>query len=118
VNQFDIYRLEFQWRDCTDRRPVIVLSPQWYLDVLYRDDVLVAPLSSQSDLADRRRHFIIDPATPEGRSSKLGHKSYVAFDYVTHVTRPQFKPENFVGSLPKEQGANLLEAFRRFLASP
>ena len=52
LQRFDIYLAELEWRNCRDRRPVVILSPQWYLDGQTRDSVLVSLMSSAPDVSE------------------------------------------------------------------
>lgn len=98
MERFEIYKsVEFKWRDCTDQRPVVVIAPQWYIDNLPRQDVLVAPLSSAIDMQDTRRHYVIESEHPDFGATGLKKTCYVAVDYITSVTRTQL--DKCVGKL-------------------
>ena len=87
IRQFEIYVIPFAWGSSEDVRPVIVVSPQWYLDRHASQDVLVAPLSSSLGLYDETRHFRISKEHPDFGDSGLKKECYVAVDRITFVPR-------------------------------
>ena len=87
MNRFEIYRLEFTYGDCTDSRPVVVVSPEWYIGDASRDDILVAPISGQMDMYDGHRHFLIHETHPDFAQTGLRKTCYVAADHITFVSR-------------------------------
>ena len=107
MQRFDVYLLELQWRNCLDRRPAVVLSPQWYLDERLDDDVVVGPASSARSLFDERCHFLIREADAEFVDTGLKRESYIAVDYVTHVERTQLR--RCIGHLGEGMSARLCQ---------
>ena len=87
MNQYDIYWAEIELQDSRDRRPVLILSPQWYIDEQPQDSLLIAPVSAQMDLLDRRRHFLINNNDPDFPETHLKKGSYIALDYSTPLRR-------------------------------
>ncbi len=87
MDQYDIYWAEVVLENSHDERPVLILSPQWYIEAQPDDDLLIAPVSGQMDLLDRQRHFLIEENDPEFPDTHLKKSSYVAFDYVMLVRR-------------------------------
>ena len=108
MDQYDIYRGEIEWQDSHDRRPVLILSPQWYIDSQTNDDLIIAPISRNSIYWISGRHFIIAANDPDFPETHLQKSSYVALDYATHLRRAcLFAP---IGCLD----GNLLRRFKAF----
>jgi mRNA-degrading endonuclease toxin of MazEF toxin-antitoxin module len=114
LNRFDVCLAELEWRDCRDRRPVVVLSPQWYMEERTRDAVLVSLMSSALDLFDERRHLIVREDAPEFDATGLKRTSYVAVDYITYVERGELRRKlgSLTGELPRQM-VSLLGSFFR-----
>jgi mRNA-degrading endonuclease toxin of MazEF toxin-antitoxin module len=113
LRQFDIFLAEFTWRDCTDKRPCVVMAPDWYIDGCPRENVLVAPMSANIDLVAPRRHFALDPTQPDTPETGLLKPCYVAVDYMTHVDRADLKKR--LGKLPQAVASQLARFTVEFL---
>lgn len=112
MNRFEIYVVDFNWKNCHDKRPVVVVSPQWYLDDRPKEDILVAPLSAAMDLQESRCHLLIDSSHPEFGGTGLKKTCYAAIDYITHVERSELQKR--VGVLSSELGESLKSFILRF----
>lgn len=109
MRRFEIYNVKFEWRNCIDHRPVVVIAPQWYIDNLPRQDVLVAPLSSAIDIQDTRRHYVVESEHPDFAETGLKKTCYVAVDYITSMPRTE------LGKCVGELSSPLSDGLRSFL---
>lgn len=107
-----IYRVEFEFEDCTDRRPCVVISPQWYLDDSPRS-ILVLPMSGQMDLFKQGCHFLLDPGRADFGETGLDRKCYALLEYITFV-KPEALGRNF-GVLEKSLASGFIAALAGFL---
>ena len=108
IARFDIYRAKIQFGKSVDPRPCIVLreptqDPDAPPGTLV---VLVAPLSSQMDLYDPSRHFLLDDVDVDFAATGLRRKSYVIATAPAHVP---------VALLEKKYGALAGDLLVRFL---
>jgi hypothetical protein len=112
LDQYDIYKAEVLLEKSHDERPVLILSPGWYIAARPDDDLLVAPISAQMDLLDRQRHFLIEAEDPEFPETHLRKTSYVALDYAMLVRREFIHA--WVGFLDDGLRARFKEFWRNF----
>ena len=110
VKRFEIYLAELQFRKSKDKRPVIILRPPIQSsDSPETELVQVAPISSQFDMFDRSKHFVIDDRDLSFEDTGLKHKSYIIANYPSHID---------VNDLVKKKGrlaGDMLDQFRFWL---
>ena len=83
---YGIYRARVQFKNCEDARPWIILSFAEESEAIPHDLlVLAAPLSSQLDLFDGRRHLLVEKSCADFPATGLLRSSYVIGDFAKTI---------------------------------